>query len=138
MLPVIAIAEIEFGMVKTSQPNSHQQQAMRKFFADFPHHLGIDDHTVEPYSFLRAKIWHMYATPKGRKHVETLPEELKDRVSGKELGIDERDLLIASVAVQHRLILVTNDQNAGMRRIEEAGRLLEQEGKPVILRVEYW
>ena len=138
MLPVIAIAEVEFGMLKADHPDIGQQQAMRKFFADFPLHLGVDDDTIEPYSLLRAKIWQLYGTPKRRGHAEKLPEQLKDRVTGEELGIDERDLLIASIAIQYRLVLVTNDKNAGMRRIEEAARQLAREGKPIILNIEYW
>lgn len=139
-LPVIAIAEIEFGMRKSQNPDAKQQEDVRKFFVEHPHHLGVDDHTVEPYSMLRAKIWHLLARPRssGRGHVEKVPEELKDRVTGKELGIDERDLLIASVATQHRLVLATSDQNAQMRRIEDAGKALELEGSPFILRIEYW
>jgi predicted nucleic acid-binding protein len=139
-LPVIAIAEIEFGMRKAVNPDPKQQEEVRKFFAAYPHHLSIDDHTIEPYSMLRAKLWRLLARSKrtGRGHVEKVPEELMDRVTGKELGIDERDLLIASVAAQHRLVLATNDQNAQMRRIEEAGKALELEGSPFTLLIEYW
>ena len=140
-LPVIAIAEIEFGMVKTKTPDASQQAAVRQFFADYPLHLGIDDNTVEPYSLIRAQIWHDYATPKGKSgsaHKEKLPEDLTDRVSGKSLGIDERDLLIASTAAQYGLVLVTNDSNEGMKRIEQAAQTLEMAGKPFQLRIELW
>ena len=57
-LPVIAIAEIEFGMVKTKTPDAVQQAAVRQFFVEYPLHLGIDDNTVEPYSLIRSQIWH--------------------------------------------------------------------------------
>jgi predicted nucleic acid-binding protein len=67
-----------------------------------------------------------------------VPEALIERISGKSLGIDERDLLIASIAVQYNLILTTNDQNEGMKRIKEAAEKLEADGEPVRLRVEYW
>jgi predicted nucleic acid-binding protein len=69
---------------------------------------------------------------------EKVPEELIDRVSGQSLGIDEKDLFIASVAAQYRLVLATNDQKEGMRRIERAARTLETAGKPIRLRIEYW
>lgn len=59
-------------------------------------------------------------------------------MSGKSLGIDERDLLIASIAVQYNLILATNNQNEGMKRIEKTAQKLETEEKPVRLRIAYW
>jgi predicted nucleic acid-binding protein len=139
-LPVIAIAEIEFGMVKTKTPDATQQAAVRQFFVDYPLHLGIDDNTVEPYALIRSQIWHDHATPKdsGSAHKEKQPEDLMERVSGKALGIDERDLLIASTAAQYRLVLVTNDTNEGMKRIERAAQKLELDGKPIQLRIEQW
>jgi predicted nucleic acid-binding protein len=139
-LPVIAIAEIEFGMVKTTTPDPVQQAAVRQFFVEYPLHLVIDDNTVEPYAMIRSQIWHDYATPKGKgsAHKEKQPEDLIDRVTGKALGIDERDLLIASTAAQYGLILITNDSNEGMKRIEKAAQQLELAGKPVQLRIELW
>jgi hypothetical protein len=80
----------------------------------------------------------LYATPKPRGHKETLPEQLFDRVTGRDLGIDERDLLIVSVAVQYNLILATADRNQGMRSIEQAAKSLEAKGKPVHLQVAEW
>lgn len=139
-LPVIAIAEIEFGMTKTKTPDATQQAAVRQFFVEYSLHLGIDDNTVEPYALIRSQIWHDHATPKGKgsAHKEKQPEDLIDRVSGKSLGIDERDLLIASTAAQYGLILVTNDHNEGMKRIESAAQKLELDGKPIQLRIELW
>jgi predicted nucleic acid-binding protein len=137
-LPVIAIAEIEFGMTKTKTPDPAQQAAVRQFFSDYPLHLGIDDNTIEPYAMIRAQIWHDHATPKGSgsSHKERVPEELIERISGKSLGIDERDLLIAATSAQYGLVLVTNDHNEGMKRIEQAAQRLELDGKPVQLRIE--
>jgi predicted nucleic acid-binding protein len=137
-LPVIAIAEIEYGMAKAEAPDAEQRHSVRRFFAEYPLHLGIDDHTVEPYSLIRSQLWKDHATKKGRGHKETLPEELVHRESGKLLGIDERDLLIASVAAQYSLVLATCDQNPGMLAIEAAAGRLEQAGYPIQLRISYW
>jgi len=92
-LPVIAIAEIEAGMAKADIPDLSQGELVRRFFSDYPHHLAVDDGTVEPYALIRGQLWRDYGTPKskGRGHIEKLPEELMDRVTGKALGIDERD-----------------------------------------------
>jgi predicted nucleic acid-binding protein len=138
-LPVIAIAEIEFGIARYAGASETEKQMVRTFFADYPYHLPVDDNTVEPYALIRAQLWREYGTTKSRGgSKEKVPEELADRVSGKSLGIDERDLLIASVAVQYNLVLATNDQNSGMKRIEEATQKLEAEGKPVHLQIAYW
>jgi predicted nucleic acid-binding protein len=137
-LPVIAIAEIEFGMVISSTANEEQKNALREFFRQYPLHLPVDDNTIEPYAMLRAQLWRDYGTRKRRGYREKIPEDLAERVSGRSLGIDERDLLIASIAVQYNLILATNDQNRGMKRIEAAAQKLAAAGEPVHLRIEYW
>lgn len=137
-LPVIAIAEIEFGMAKTINPDEAQQREIRRFFREYPQPLGIGDNTVEPYALLRSQLWRIHATSGKRGHKERLPEELFDKVTGKQLGIDERDLLIASVAAENGLILATNDRNSGMLRIEEAAKQLNAAGKLVNLRISYW
>jgi predicted nucleic acid-binding protein len=132
------MAEIEYGMAKAEAPDAQQRDNVRRFFAEYPLHLGVDDHTIEPYSLIRAQLWKDHATKKGRGHKETLPEELTHRESGKLLGIDERDLLIASVAAQYSLVLATCDQNQGMRAIEAAAARLELAGYPIQLRISYW
>ena len=137
-LPVIAIAEIEYGMAKADSPNEQQQNAVRRFFAEYPNHLGIDDDTIEPYAMIRAQLWREHATRKGSKHKEKLPEELVHRESGKLLGIDERDLLIASVAAQYGLVLATFDKKSGMMAIDAAGAKLERMGFSIRLRINYW
>lgn len=138
LIPVIAVAEIEFGMAKADNPDPAQQADLRAFLAGYPMPLPIDRNTVEPYALVRAKLWRQFATRKNRGHKEKLPEELVDRVTGKQLGIDERDLLIASVAIQYNLVLATADRNAGMQKIEEAAAVLENQGAPVHLVVEDW
>jgi predicted nucleic acid-binding protein len=134
----MVIAEIEFGMAKATSANPEQREALHRFFADYPLHLPVDDNTVEPYALIRAQVWHNHATPKGRRHKEKLPEELTDRVTGKSLGIDERDLLIAATATQYGLTLITNDSNEVLRRIEKAAQDLEVAGKPIRLRIDRW
>jgi predicted nucleic acid-binding protein len=131
-LPIIAIAEIEFGIAKTDPGDPVQQAAVRQFFQDHPWHLGIDFQTVEPYALIRAKLWNLYGTPKGgrkRGHQEKLPDQLRDKITGQWIGIDERDLLIVSVALQHNLRFATVDRNDEMKRIEVAVDDLLTSGK---------
>lgn len=141
VLPVMALAEIEYGLAKSSGVSTEQADAFKKFLKQYPKpHLGIDDNTVEPYALLRAQLWRIHGTPKttGKGHKEKLPEDLLARDTGKSLGIDERDLLIGAVAAQYRLVLITHDQGQSMKRIEEAAKALEADGKPIRLSIEYW
>jgi predicted nucleic acid-binding protein len=138
LLPVMAIAEIEAGMARAANIAPQKRNELRAFFAQYPH-LAIDDGFVDPYALIRAEIWKQHATPTKRSYKEKHPEDLLDKVTGKELGIDEPDLLIASVALEHNLILVTHDDKEGMRRIKEASERVFQRGEfPVQLRTENW
>jgi predicted nucleic acid-binding protein len=141
LLPVIGLAEIEFGLAKSTGSSETQAKALREFLSQYPNHLGIDDNTIQPYARLRAQLWRDYGTPKetGKAHKEKLPEELMDRATGRSLGIDERDLLIAAVAAQYGLVLATNDSGQSMLRIKEAGEKLEVAGDTSVrLRIENW
>lgn len=107
-LPVMSIAEIEFGMAVTEGGNESQKAQVREFFARFPQHLGFGDNTVEPYAVLRAQLWKTHATREKRSFKEKWPEELIDKTTGKELGI------------------------------EEAAQKLQEDGKSVNLKIAYW
>ena len=143
-LPVIAIAEIEFGMAKATTANVVQQAAVRQFFNNHPWHLGIDDDTISSYAAVRAQLWNLYGTSKMsggkmRGHHEKLPDELRDRATGQWIGIDERDLLIVSVALQYNLVFATVDRNEEMKRIENAVDQLFADSKlPARLRLADW
>ena len=78
---------------------------------------------------------------RGKRFVydEKHPEQLCEKVTGTELGIDEPDLIIASVALAQNLVLVTNDTKAGMSRVKEAAEKVYREGMfPIQLRTENW
>ena len=139
LLPVMGIAEIEFGLQIGGRPESAQAKELREFLSGYKH-IVFDDNSIESYAPIRAKLFELYGNRKGKRKgfKEKTPEELKDRVTGKELGIDERDLLIASTAVQYNSVFVTDDSNEGMRRIREAADLLAVQGRPTQLRVENW
>lgn len=140
--PVIAIAEIECGMAMAVTAAPVQQAAVRKFLAEHPLYYGVGRHTVKPYSLVRAALWRQYGTPKGGKRFvfqEKLPEELKDRASGLWLGIDERDLLIVSIALEYNLTFATMDRNEQMKRIEGAVSQVVSDGTwPEPLHLDDW
>ena len=134
LLPVMAIAEIEFGLRKGGNPQSEDARRVRDFLQKYPLPLPFDDDSVAPYALIRSKVLHLHPQPRKKKR----PEEWCDRVTGKELGIDERDLIIASAAVQYNVVLVTDDRNSGMRTIHEASKVLAEEGHHIELRIENW
>jgi len=111
---------------------------MRAFLATLPFPLPFDSNTVPVYAALRAELWRQVGTKQGRKWKEKYPEELVCRITGKELGIDERDLQIACIAVQYNLILATADRNYGMLAIEQASTAIAAKDKTLVLRVDDW
>jgi predicted nucleic acid-binding protein len=139
LLPVTGIAEIEFGLQIGGRPESVQANEIRKFLSGYQH-IDFDDNSIEPYAPIRAKLFELYGNRKGKRKSfkEKTTGELKDRVTGEELGIDERDLLIVSTAVQYNSVFVTDDSNEGMRRIRGAADLLAGQGWPTQLRVDNW
>lgn len=139
LLSAMNIGEIEFGLQRGANPDSDQAQAIRGFYSRYSQ-LPFDRNSIEPYALIRAELFRVYGHKKGkrRRTKETTLEELLDRVTGKSLGIDERDLIIAAIAVQYNCVLVTNDTNQGMARIKQAADALMAEGKPIELRTEDW
>ncbi|MCH7920211.1 MAG: hypothetical protein IIC50_19795 [Planctomycetes bacterium] len=64
---------------------------------------------------LRAALFDKYAPKKNRKGLR--PEQLIDPVTSKGLGVQENDIWIASQALEHNLVLVTNDQMNHLREV---------------------
>lgn len=141
LLPSPAVGEIEFGMRKSPDVHMEKRQELRSFVARFAQ-LPFDEHCVQPYALIRAEVWQTHGTPKsGRqhKHKERRPEDLFEKSTGAQLGIDEPDLYIASIALANNLVLVTADSNEGMARIRTAAAAVKQRGDfPTPLRVENW
>ena len=122
LLPSLAVGEIEFGMQKAPDVRPDKRQELRSFIARFAQ-LPFDEHCVQPYAAVRAELWRTHGTRvrgKPHKHKERRPEDLSDKVTGAELGVDEPDLLIASIALAQNLVLVTDDRNVGMSRVKDA------------------
>lgn len=141
LLPSPAVGEIEFGMQKAPNVRPDKRKELRDFIARF-HQLPFDEHCVVPYALVRAEIWRTHGTPvsgKAHKHKERRPEGLLDKVTGVQLGLDEPDLYIASIALAQNLVLVSDDRNEGMARIREAAEAVFQRGEfQNPLRVENW
>jgi tRNA(fMet)-specific endonuclease VapC len=135
MVPVMAVAEIEFGMARAANLKPEKREELRKFIRQFEQ-LPFDNGCVEPYAVVRAELWRTFGTPKGSTFRERRPEDLCDKTTAKELGIDEPDLIIASVAMAQNLVLVTDDR---MKRVKETADKVFHEGRfSVQLRTENW
>jgi len=121
-ISIIVLAEIEYGLKIVPRLDVGRQDDIRNEMAKFLLILALDKHTVAPYSDLRAELFKKYA-PKDRKGRLTTrrPEDLVDRTTAKELGVQENDIWIAAQAIQYNLILVTRDR---MSRIAEVSTTL--------------
>lgn len=113
----VSIAEVEYGLQIAPSIDVQRQSTVRRAMDSFKV-LDIDKHTANTYAEIRANLFRTHS-PRSRRGRLTRKyiEDLVDRTTGKELGIQENDLWIVSVAVQYNLILVTNDR---MHRVTEA------------------
>jgi tRNA(fMet)-specific endonuclease VapC len=118
----VALGEIAFGHEMTQSTDHHRREEFERFINnEFPMAIPVDRHTRVHYGDLKARIFREYPPASSR---ENHPERCVDRVTGAELGIDENDLWMAAQAVQHNLILVTNDE---MARISAVAPELDME-----------
>lgn len=122
-LSTIVLAEIEYGMKITPEMDIDSQNQVRSEMSNHPLTLDIDKHTIGPYSDLRAELFKNYS-PRDRRGRMTVkwPEDLVERTSAKELGVQENDIWIAAQAIQYDLILVTDDH---MLRLAEVSHKLD-------------
>ena len=123
----VSIAEVEYGLQIAPSIDAQRQSTVRSAMASYKV-LHVDQHTAQTYAEIRANLFRTHA-PRNRRGrlTQKYVEDLVDRTTGKQLGIQENDLWILSVAVQYNLIFVTNDR---MPRVIEAARYSD--------RTEYW
>lgn len=126
---VITLAEVEYGLKTAPTIDEAKQNEVRKRMAGYKIY-SVDKHTVREYSDIRAELFKKYSRrKKGRGFVAKRVSELRERTSDKELGIQENDLWIASVALNHNLVLITADKK--MKRLLEIAEKFD-------LRYEIW
>lgn len=121
-ISIIVLGEIEYGLKIAPQMDEDLQDTVRRQMAKFPRVLDVTKHTIEPYSDLRAALFDKYSPKDKRARLKAKwPEDLHDRTTAKELGVQENDLWIAAQAVQYNLVLITDDH---MNRIQEVSTIL--------------
>ena len=112
---LIVCGELMFGAYKSDQ-FSENLHRLENFFAEIPIY-GMNIETTNIYGKLKASIVGRFG-PKDKSK--------RRNVKTESLGFKDNDLWIASIAIQHNLILVSADK-----------RILELQGI-VGLRVESW
>jgi tRNA(fMet)-specific endonuclease VapC len=122
-ISIVVLGEVEYGLKIVPQIDEHRQAEIRRQITRFPRILDVNKHTVEPYSDLRAALFKKYSPKDRRGRLSAKwPEDLQDRTSAKELGVQENDLWIAAQAIQYNLVLITGDH---MRRLQEVSTDLD-------------
>ncbi|HUY93493.1 MAG TPA: PIN domain-containing protein [Pirellulales bacterium] len=122
VISAVTLGEIECGHYRSAGTNPSRRKSFEVWVSQtFPFPLPITRHTSSIYGQLKASIFNRHPPPRKSRQVENC----YDKVSGRELGIDENDLWIAAQAIEHKLVLVTNDR---MRHIlDGAGNTLLRE-----------
>lgn len=116
----ISVGEVLYGLDVTpgADPARHQtiHEAMQTYYT-----WPVDGGVAEPYSKLRGELFRRYA-PRNRRGLLTAkrPEELQDATTAQELGIQENDLWIVSVAIHYNLRLITRDER--LKRVLEIAK----------------
>jgi predicted nucleic acid-binding protein len=106
----ISIGEKEYGLQVSPGIDVARSDAVRSAMLQY-HVWPIDHHTSRYYGQLRGELFKRYASrDKQNRLKEKRPEALIDKTTARELGIQENDLWIVSVAVQYDLQLVTADK----------------------------
>ncbi|MCH7698587.1 MAG: PIN domain-containing protein [Chloroflexi bacterium] len=126
----VSIGEGEYGLGVSPAIDAERHRLYRAAMDEYVI-LPIEKHTAQTFGRIRAGLFQRYATRGRRGRLkEKYVEDLVDSTTGKELGIQENDLWIASTAVEYNLILATFDKAGGMRRIVDVASYTE--------RTEFW
>lgn len=119
----IVVAEIEYGYAlyaSLNQPRRDKADAAMRAFKSIKE-VGVG--TTMHYANIRAELFRLFAprTAKGKiKNVR--PEQLVDKTTALELGIQENDLWMVAVAVEYNMTFVSDDN---ISRIKDAWPALD-------------
>lgn len=129
----VTLAEVEYGLLTAPHIDILRQEAVRNAMAGYlpSQVLSIDRHTAKEYARIKSVLFMTYS-PRNRRGRLTKKrvEDLVERSTGKELGIQENDLWIVAIAVNYHLRFVTRDEGSGMTRIVRAANYAH--------RTDYW
>lgn len=115
----VSLGEVEYGLQVSPGIDAERHKIVRNNMLQYQI-LDIDRHTGRVYGELRGQLFRRYGIRDARGRMkEKRPEDLLDRTTSRELGVQENDLWIVSIAVQYNLRLITSDR---MERILAAAK----------------
>lgn len=118
----VSIGEVEYGLGISPNIDPERHRAVRDAMGQY-RSWHIDEETARIWARLRGELFRRYAPKDQRGRVTRKhPEDLCDDTTAKQLGIQENDLWIVSVAIQYNLRFLTTDR---MERILEVARKVE-------------
>jgi tRNA(fMet)-specific endonuclease VapC len=113
----IVIAEILYGHKVFAGSDAARRKVIEDAMKIYPLVIDVDKHTVDPYSDIRAALFSKFGDrDREGKMKKKRPEILIDKTTSEQLQIQENDLWMAALSVQHNLPLVSDDK---MERIKE-------------------
>src|SRR6266496_5169722 len=111
----ISLAEVEYGLLVSPAASPERHAVVRSAMGQYKI-WDIDRHTSSVYAPLRAELFKQHSPRNKRGNLtKKHPEELRDKTTGLDLGIQENDLWIVSVAVQYNLRFITKDKMEHIR-----------------------
>jgi predicted nucleic acid-binding protein len=104
----ISLGEIECGLRITTATDVQRRAACRRFIEDkaLDFVRAIDTTTRDSYAEIMERIWRRYSPGSSR---------IKTQQHLSALGVDVNDVWIAAVALEHGLILLTEDRMETIR-----------------------
>ena len=106
----VTIGEVTYGLEVSPAIDLDRHNIVKQAMLAYQI-LDINKHTGSVYAKLRGELFKQYAPKDRRGRIKVKrPESLIDRTTSKELGIQENDLWIVSVAVQYDLGFITSDK----------------------------
>ncbi len=109
VLSVIVLAELMFGLrmaESTGQDLTHIRSTIER--AQERDLAEVGHHTLESYSDVKSRLALHWTNP--QKKLPRWVWEWKDRVTGKDLQIDENDLWLVAQAIERNYVLLTTDK----------------------------
>ena len=104
----ISLGELECGLRITTSTNPERRAECRRFIENevlrFVREIGVT--TRDSYAEPMEQLWRTHPPARGR--IDTQPHL-------SSLGVDVNDVWIAAVALEHGLVLLTNDGMAAIR-----------------------
>ncbi len=126
------VAEILYGHKVFAGSDPSRRKIIEDKMRAFPLVKDVDKHTVEPYSDIRAALFGKYGDRdrEGRMKKKR-PESLVDETTSEQLQIQENDLWMAAIAVQHNMGFVSDDKMERIKKVWPAFDLIPWKPSPL-------